>query len=55
MHKHAIDTAHSLFLAGTLTAEQAAGYAGCTPESLAERFRLRGTHVDLPDGRSGGR
>ncbi|WP_254537786.1 DUF7317 family protein [Halomarina litorea] len=49
MTRHAVDTARALYLAGTLTLEQAAGYAGCTPERLAERLHLPDPSIDLPD------
>lgn len=55
MTRHAVDTAHALYLAGTLTLDQAAGYAGCTPELLARRFGPRDTSIDLPDATPPGR
>lgn len=45
MRQHAVATAISLYQEGTLSLEQAAGYAGVTPGTMRERLRIRGiTH-----------
>lgn len=45
MRRHAVVAAMSLYRAGTLTLEQAAGYAGVTPGTMRER--LRGNGIDV--------
>lgn len=45
MRQHAVVTAISLYQAGTLTLEQASGYAGVTPGTMRERLRLRGIEI----------
>lgn len=45
MRQHAVTGAISLYQAGTLTLEQAAGYAGVTPKSMGERLQNKGVEV----------
>jgi predicted HTH domain antitoxin len=47
MRSHAVETATTLYEAGTLTLEQAAGQAGLSPEAMAVRVGRR--DVDAPD------
>lgn len=47
MHHHAVTMAMSLYQNGTLTLDQAAGYAGVTPGAMRERLRTQG--VELRD------
>jgi predicted HTH domain antitoxin len=46
MRQHAVATAISLYQDGTLTLDQAAGYAGVTPGTMRERLRNRGIACD---------
>lgn len=48
MRQHAVATAISLYQDGTLSLEQAAGYAGVTPGTMRERLRVRGIAHDEP-------
>lgn len=45
MRQHAVATAISLYQAGTLTLEQASGYAGITPGTMRERLRLKDIEI----------
>ncbi|RRJ32818.1 DUF7317 family protein [Halocatena pleomorpha] len=45
MRQHAVVAAISLYQSGTLTLEQAAGYAGVTPETMHKRLRGKGVDV----------
>lgn len=45
MRQHAVATAISLYQAGTLTLEEASGYAGVTSGTMRERLRLRGIEI----------
>lgn len=46
MRQHAVTTAISLYQEGTLSLEQAAGYAGITPGTMRERLRIKGIAHD---------
>ncbi len=45
MRQHAVVAAISLYQSGTLTLEQAAGYAGVTPETMYKRLQGNGINV----------